>query len=248
MTDLSVDARPLEGDIRLGHIFSRAWEIFTANFVKFIVITTIIGLPNLLFTSTGSNAPGTFGWNIFVGLVGVLLALTLNILAQAAILYIAFQYLRGQEATLGDAVRKNIGRVLPLIGIFVLATLGVMVGFIVLIIPAFMLMVRWSIAIPACVVERLGPVASLTRSANLTKGHRWKIFGMFLLLWIVGFVFGALLAVVIIPLGTTAVIAAKFIWTTVLSAYFNSMWAMLYHDLRVAKEGVDVEEIASVFD
>jgi glycerophosphoryl diester phosphodiesterase family protein len=247
MTDLSVDARPLEGEIRIGHIFGRAWDVFTANFVKFVVITAIIGLPNLLFTTAGpdSAASPEYGWRVVVGIV---LGFTLNMLAQAVILYIAFQYLRGQEASLGDAVQKNITRVLPLIGVLVLTGLGLTVGFLLLFIPGVMLLVRWSVAVPACVLDRTGPVASLKRSAILTKGHRWKIFGMFLLLWIVSMVVAGVIMMVTRPVGVLAGAFVGFIWTAIWSAYFNSVWVMLYHDLRVAKEGVDVEQIASVFD
>jgi uncharacterized membrane protein len=176
------------------------------------------------------------------------LGFTLNMLAQAVILYIAFQYLRGQEASLGDAVQKNITRVLPLIGVLILTGLGLSVGFLLLFIPGVMLLVRWSVAVPACVLDRTGPVASLKRSATLTKGHRWKIFGMFLLLWIVSMVVAGLIIMVARPFGALAGVVAGFIWTALWSAYFNSVWVMLYHDLRVAKEGVDVEQIASVFD
>jgi hypothetical protein len=36
--------------------------------------------------------------------------------------------------------------------------------------------------------------------------------------------------------------------TAIVTAYFNVVAAMIYHDLRVAKEGVGTEEIAAVFD
>ena len=41
--------------------------------------------------------------------------------------------------------------------------------------PGIMLMVRWFVAVPACVVERIGPSGSMKRSAELTSGHRWKV-------------------------------------------------------------------------
>ena len=39
-------------------------------------------------------------------------------------------------------------------------------------------------------------------------------------------------------------VAAGVVWT----GYFNCVIIMIYHDLRVAKEGVDTSQIASVFD
>jgi len=169
-------------------------------------------------------------------------------IAQAMILYIAFQYLRGQPASLSDAAQKGLGRFFPLLGAVILFGLGVWVGLLLFIVPGFMLMARWFVAVPACVVEKLGPVASLTRSAALTKGYRWKIFGMFLLIWLASLIVGGLIGLLVGVLGPFMTLLANFVWTAIWAAYFNSVWVMIYHDLRVAKEGVDVGQIAAVFD
>ena len=148
----------------------------------------------------------------------------------------------------GDCQPQSGTGFLPLIGVLILTGLGLSVGFLLLFIPGVMLLVRWSVGVPACVLDRTGPVASLKRSATLTKGHRWKIFGMFLLLWIVSMVVAGLIIMVARPFGALAGAVAGFIWTALWSAYFNSVWVMLYHDLRVAKEGFDGGPIAAVFD
>ncbi len=46
-----------------------------------------------------------------------------------------------------------------------------------LLVPGFILLIMWFVAIPVCVVEQRGSWASMQRSAELTKGHRWKISG-----------------------------------------------------------------------
>ena len=253
MTVTPAYARPVEGDLRVGHIFSSAWTIFSANFPTFFVIGLVVALPNLLLfmtvpteqTTFGPTPTGAIGWRLVVGWV---LAMVLNLMSQAIILYIAFQYLRGQPAPVGDAVQKGLARFLPILGLVALFALGVWVGLLLLVIPGIMLMIRWSVSVPACVVEGTGPVASLGRSAALTKGHRWKIFGIFLLIWIVSVIVASLLGLIASQLGTVANMFANFFWTACWAAYFNSVLVMVYHDLRVAKEGVDVNQIAAVFD
>ena len=39
-------------------------------------------------------------------------------------------------------------------------------------------------SIPGCVVEGRGPIESWSRSAQLTKGYRWRLFGLALLLMV----------------------------------------------------------------
>ena len=39
--------------------------------------------------------------------------------------------------------------------------------------------VLWSVAVPAAIAERLGAFRALGRSAELTRGNRWRIFALF---------------------------------------------------------------------
>jgi hypothetical protein len=43
-------------------------------------------------------------------------------------------------------------------------------------------------------------------------------------------------------------ILARLLWGALYGAYNAIAVVMSYHDLRVAKEGIDIEQIASVFD
>ena len=42
----------------------------------------------------------------------------------------------------------------------------------------------WAVALPAVVADTSNPVKALGRSRALTKGNRWRIFGLVLLFWI----------------------------------------------------------------
>jgi hypothetical protein len=41
---------------------------------------------------------------------------------------------------------------------------------------------------------------------------------------------------------------ADLIWTAVWTVFYAILVAVVYHDRRVAKEGVDTEQIAAVFE
>jgi hypothetical protein len=260
---------PGGGEFRLGHVFASAWDLFVANFSKFFPITLVVGLPNLLVDSLPAQSTGAAGWDG----VGALVGFVLNMVAQAMILYIAFQYLRGQPASLADAAQKGVARLFPILGTGILFVLGAWVvpllsamvlgaalirasfrvgvflaSIGMMIVLAGLLTTRWVVAIPVCVLERLGPIASLVRSAALTKGHRWTIFGILLILLVTIMVVGAVNMVCLSVGGRIFGSLANVLVLAVWAAYFNSVWAMLYHDLRVAKEGVDVDQIAAVFD
>ncbi len=62
--------------------------------------------------------------------------------------------------------------------------------------------------------------------------------------WIGSLILGFVLA----PTGVMVAIIGKLVWTAVWATYWNSVLIMIYHDLRVAKEGIDTHQIAAVFD
>ena len=116
-----------------------------------------------------------------------------------------------------------------------------------------MLLMMWSMGMPACVVERLGPFRSLARSRALTKGRRWRILGLLLLTLIIGRIVSAVLDAILGlgpagSIGAAATQTISLVWDAIWTAFFAIVIVVTYHDLRVAREGVDTEQIAAVFE
>jgi hypothetical protein len=244
---MTVAAPHVGTDFRVGDVLSRGFAICMANFPFFFAITFVVSLPNLLFLLNQDplNPAATFGWRFGVSIA---LVMILSQLGQAVILFGAFQQLRGQPLRPGEAFSRALARFFPLLGLAILYGLGIMLGSMLLVVPGLILLVMWAVAVPVCVVEGLGPVASLGRSRELTKGHRWKIFGLLALLLIVSAVGNKLVGLILSPVGIMAAALGTVIWAALLGAFWHCVIIMAYHDLRVAKEGVSTEQIASVFD
>ena len=128
----------------------------------------------------------------------------------------------------------------------VVAVVATLAAAILLIVPAFIVATMLWVAVPAAVVERPGVFRSLSRSAFLTKGHRWQIFGVILLIGIGGLAIGYFVERVF-GLGALGAILSWAV-SAVVSAFAASVTAVGYSALRLAKEGVGIEEIAGVFD
>ena len=100
----------------------------------------------------------------------------------------------------------------------------------------------------------------MRRSADFDQGHRWKIFGIFILIpgrrsdsavdhW--PHRRGRRGAITFATDGVIALVLAGLlglIGAAVYTAYLNIVLVMFYHDLRVTKEGVDTDQCAAVFD
>jgi hypothetical protein len=247
MANVYAGAPAAPGEFRVGQVLNRSFTLLSRNFLIFFVVTTVAALPNVLITeNTGRDVSGaTAGW---LGL-SFILTIILQMLSQAVVLYGAFQDMRGRPVNLGEALRAAFGRLLPIIGVAICVSIGVFLGSLLLLVPGLILMTMWYVATPVCVVEQKGPLASMGRSSELTKGHRWKIFGMILLVVFGGAIASAIVLGLLSLSGSSVLVAlVSLVWNGVWGAFYATFVVVTYHDLRVAKEGVDVHQIASVFD
>jgi membrane-anchored glycerophosphoryl diester phosphodiesterase (GDPDase) len=164
------------------------------------------------------------------------------------VLYGAFQDMRQRPVRLGETLQKALMRAVPVVGIAICVTFALAFGMILLVVPGIIVYTMYAVALPVCVVEHLGVFASMKRSAQLTKGYRWRVFGLFLVRLVLGMVFtGVLLTVT--KLGSPLTVRlTDFIWVALSSSFFSTVVVVAYHDLRVAKEGIDIDRIAAVFD
>lgn len=148
-----------------------------------------------------------------------------------------------------------------------LQDLGVsLVGLLILMVISALvssyLSIKFSVASPAMVLENLGVFAAIGRSWSLTRGNFWRLFGINILTAIItsmvaGIFVGiadALGAIFIVvgsssPEDMLASLNTTYILVMVMSTiaqllilpFTSSVNALLYIDLRMRKEGLDVE-------
>ncbi len=188
-----------------------------------------------------------------------------NLAVQAAMARVVIAHVQGDPVSLRDCLAASFGKLLPLLALSFLVTAGMLVGFVLLIVPAVMLAVLWSVAAPALAVENLGVIAALRRSAALTAGHRWRIFGLMVLVVIlyamassvldtlmsmIGWAGAPLLLLASGLVGIVAGIAGGLfslcVWTLSI-AFWGALSASLYLELRTVREGPLANSLADVF-
>jgi hypothetical protein len=259
----------LETDFRLGRVISKSIEVFLNNILAFSFIASLMLVPTVPVYLMDEQAASTWPTAIIL-LVGLVLVFALWPLISSVILYAAFQHMRGRPVRLGEAFARVLPRSLALLGIMLVGTLGMMIGLVVpfvftvlgivtvteammfgmaLVAPGLFLMVIWYVAGAACIAEKLGVRQSLRRSRELTKGFRWRIFALLLLI-IAATLIGSSLSFATQEAGMNVwgQLALDFIWQGLSGGFGSVLVAVAYYHLRVAKEGVDVEQIAAVFD
>ncbi|WP_248311353.1 hypothetical protein [Bosea sp. ASV33] len=226
---------------------NKTFSILGRQFGKFVLLALVPMIPVFLVAlgALSSRTPSTSSIAVGAALTG-LLTFVLQTVAQATSLYGAFQEMRQKPFTIGESLRIGLARTIPVIGVGILVGLATGLGFLLLVVPGVIIGCMLYVAIPACVIEKMGVTASMSRSVALTKGYRWQIFGLFLLVVVISGV-GALVLARIGGIGLVGE-TLSFAWQVISTAFGAVLAAVIYHDLRIAKEGIDLDTLANVFD
>jgi hypothetical protein len=122
-----------------------------------------------------------------------------------------------------------------------------------LVVPALYLITVWAVTVPAMLVEGTGVRDSFQRSAELTRGRRWRVLGASVVCAvIVVAVFGAISAVLnavpIVSERTELQSLLRWLAGAACAAFIHPLSAILYTLLRQEKEGLSIAQIVSTLD
>jgi len=240
--------------IGVGSVISRSLKILFRNIFPFMVLALLVTSPSFLFevfVLPNLDANQAVGFGAIAGLLGWMLSFVLT----GALTYGTFMEMKGEKARFGDVVTKGISMIIPVLGVAIISQILVMIGMVMLIIPGIIASLMLFVAVPVSVIEKTTVQQSLVRSVDLTKGNRWQILGIYLLTALLSFVIILVPAIIIVfaigTLGGETIQASQignYLGGAFGGAYFAVVIAVTYHDLRVAKEGLDTDQLAAVFD
>ena len=260
---------------RIGQVVSRSLGIWLRNLLPFAGISLLIHAPLVYFNILATRQPLEYvgAWPQYThSIVGMLVGQLL-----AAILIDAvFQILRGRAPGVGRSIQNGVAALPRVLGVSLVAFLLAVAVIAVFVIPFALtaelgsraltflfaglgalallwLMVRLWAAVAVAVVEAPGPVAAVRRAWSLSEGLRMRIFLLILVTGFLSFLFQApflYLSTLLSPRGLLSLAErnADLATSAVIASFGAAVQAVGYHDLRRAKEGVETEELAAIFD
>jgi hypothetical protein len=243
----------------VGEILDTSFSLYRRHFGALATVSLVCtGLPLVLRLFV--EASGGLFAHLTLTLLYLLSLVVLSLVATGATVFIVSESYLGRPLT----AREALVRATPYMGRILIASLlmalAIGLGFILLVIPSFILAVGLAVAIPAVVLEPgRSASAALSRSWELTRGSRWRILGLgitlFVLLYVPGVAISGLVAVLIprdtaagLGASSTAAIVGLAIGGVVqlfIYPLFYCVLTVTYYDLRVRKEGFDLELLAS---
>lgn len=162
----------------------------------------------------------------------------------------------GKPVTLGQALREAKSRWLPLLGLTVVYTLAVMAGSILCLVGAVVPYVFFALGGPALVLERGRIGQSLSRSRRLVSGSFWRTLGILLLAALLGWVVSLIIQTPFAAGNFASLFSGSggqstgslvlqsvgsMIAEAVVTPFVALVTVLIYIDLRMRKEGMDIE-------
>ena len=245
---------PTRREMSIGRVLSRAFATIAGAPVSTLGTACLCALPGVLF----GLVPGVPEWEAAPALVGGLVSVLLWMVAQGALIRATAIHDTVGQARIGECAAAGLRTALPLLALAIVASIGVVIGWSLLLVPGVMLLTLWSVAAPAVVEERYGVLGALERSRALTKGARWRVFALFLVVIVLWWIVSALVGVGLIVGGgfryagqdgaaALPFLALSLAVKTITTACWGTIQGSLYLELRDWKDGPATEALAEVF-
>jgi hypothetical protein len=255
--------------LNLGELLDRTFSYYRRHFVLFVGIAALPSLFGLILhlwqlDAARRGTGGTAGVVLW-GLAALVVFLVASTFSQGATVVAVSQIQLDRDANIREAfasIWQQLGELLVLalnIGV------RVGVGFLLFIIPGIFVWLKYSIAVPAAILEQNGVSASLQRSSDLTKGRRGRIFVICVLyaililvasmvwevpaMFIGGRALGAAARLGQVPVAAQVVVQfGSFVTQSIVSPIVTIALTLVYYDERVRREAFDLEHMMRQID
>jgi hypothetical protein len=252
-----------------GELLDRTFVLYRSHFALFLGIFALPQLVVLAFQFVGvavrpqgnqlSNilAMGAWVWG------AILLGMIISAISQAATVVAVSQVYLDRPAGVIDSFSRVRGELVGVVVMSLIISVAVFFGCIALIVPGVLLFLMWSLAVPAKVLENKGMFEAMSRSMDLTKGSRGRIFVIWILFIVLSIGVSWLLSwPILLAAGASsrgallrgaaqwqiASNVANFIAQCLVGPLATIAFSLVYYDERVRKEAFDLQLMMTSLD
>jgi hypothetical protein len=259
--------RPLQ----VGEILDAAIKVYRARFKTLVKTVAIVVAPvevlalivqisapldGFMETDAGGtqsiDPAAVIGSVVAFLVVGVLGWLAAQFATAASLKVVSDSYL-GQDTDWRTSLAFARQRLGSLVSLAIIYGLLLILGFLACVVPGVYFLFAWSVAIPALLIEDKRGLSALRRSRELVQGRWWPVFACIVISMILSTVISSGLGAVFI--GITFAADSEFVrafasglsnvtGAVLVTPFSAAVTAIVYFDLRVRKEGFDLELLA----
>jgi len=253
-----------------GELLDRTFSLYRSHFMLFVGIFALPHLCVLAFQCLefAFQTPGTQLRNVLTtavfSIVTGLLSMVAAAASQAATVVAVSNVYLDRPAGLVDSFSKVKNQIGGVIWLSISVAFLVGLACIALIVPGVLLAIRWSLAVPAKVLENKSTGEAMSRSTELTHGNRGRVFiiwflfvvlsiGVSMLLqWPIQIAAGGARGLTALQHAAAgwqvASLVATFVSQCLVGPLVTIAFSLVYYDERVRKEAFDLQLMMTTLD
>ncbi len=173
--------------MRISAVLGEAFVVYRRLFRRSVVVAglifAVVSLAQALANRTGTA---------ITLLVSLALSLVGGLLVQGALVEVVRDLHEGrQPAPVNEYYNRTRGRLGTLVGSSFMYGIGVVFGFILLIVPGLIAIARWSLIVPLVMIEKRGWREAFRRSSELVRGQTGRVLGLVVITQVITALVGA---------------------------------------------------------
>ena len=218
----------------LSGVLGEAWALYRRHAAHFILISLAIFLVIAVINALLHLALGSAGQ-----IIGFIFSMFGTFLLQSALVK-AVQDVRDGRVDLD--LGQTISAALPFIGAVaiasILASIGIAIGLVLIIVPGLILLTFWSLIVPEIVIGGSGAFESFGRSWRTVRGYAWNVFGVYILVFLMLIVGGIILSLILSPLPRFwSSFLSNLVSDTLVAPFIAAVITLIYYRLTTAHGG-----------
>jgi hypothetical protein len=214
-------------------VLTEAWALYRRYAAHFLLIAFVIYLITGVVVALLSLA-GAVGL-ILGGIIGFIA----SFVVQTSLIKAVQDVRDGRvDLDLGQTVRAALPYLWPVIGASILAGIGITIGFILLIVPGLILLTFWCLIVPFIVLAGSGVFESFGNSMRTVRGYAWRVFGTYVLVFLILIAFGIVLGLILAALPMFwRNLLNNLVSGTLVAPFLALVAALIYYRLTAAHAG-----------
>ncbi|MBV9763201.1 MAG: glycerophosphoryl diester phosphodiesterase membrane domain-containing protein [Acidobacteriaceae bacterium] len=254
-----LDLRPLS----VGEILDRSFTLYRRHFVLFIGIAALPQLLSLTFQLTRTFATAAPNRNIALAfsltaallmLIGGIITIVASLFSEAATFLAVSDLYLGRTVSISDCLRRAWSEIGTVFVVGILTAVAFLAGCIALIVPGIYIFCRLLVSVPAALIERRSASDAMSRSWRLEENNVGRAFVVVAVYFVISvaatmlfqlpFTIAALVYrnnFAMLQVWTAITIVGNTIISSLVSPIFHIAISVFYFDLRVRKEGFDLQ-------
>jgi hypothetical protein len=215
-------------------VLSEAWDLYRRFASHFLLIAFVIYVITAILVALLSLA-GVVG-----AILGGILGFAATYVVQASLIKAVQDVRDGRvDLDLSETVQAAAPYILPVFGASILAGIGITIGFILLIVPGLILLTFWCLIIPFIVLGGSGVFASFGNSWRTVRGYAWRVFGTYVLVFLILIAFSIVLGLILGLLHSLFLrsFVNNVVTGTLISPFLALVATLIYYRLIAAHGG-----------